>query len=76
MSTIGFAVSPASLQGPLCNPRKGCDWGWCPAASQRDGAKDLVRCKKNLEDLAKMHIAVSNCKSFARDEKPQGTGQL
>lgn len=28
MSAMGFTVSPASLQGPLCNPQKGCDWGW------------------------------------------------
>lgn len=43
---------------------------------QKDGAKDLIRCKENLEDLADMHIAVSNFKSFAGDEKPPGKGQL
>jgi len=69
---MDFTISPASLQGPHCNPPK----GWRPAATQGDGAKDLVRCKENLEDLANMHIAMSNCKSFARDENPQGMGQL
>lgn len=51
MSTVSFAVSPASLQGPLCNPQKGSDWGWCPAATQRDGARDVVRCKESWRIL-------------------------
>ena len=57
-------------------PNKAVTGAGVPAATQRDGAKDLVRCKENLEDFADTHITVFNCKRFARDEKLQGMGQL
>lgn len=73
---VGFTGSPASLQDHCCSPKSGCARGWYPGATQRDGAKDLVRCQENSEDLADVYFAVPNCRSFPRDKKLQVMGQL
>lgn len=77
MRTMRFSISPASLQGLPCNPQKGCEGGWCPAATQRDGAKDLLRRKENLEDLADTHFAPCLIARVLQGMKSlKGMGQL